>query len=102
MDIRNSLDGLRSLLGANPTAPSMPQGKGSTSAAPSSFDSDRATFSSAANEVSQTASGEGVRADKVAAVQAALVAGTYDVPASAVASRMIDSMLTAEMSASQS
>ena len=102
MDIRNSLDGLRSLLGVNPAAPSAPQGKSSTTAAPSSFDSDRATFSSAGSEVSQAALGEGVRADKVAAVQAALAAGTYNVPASAVASRMIDSMLTDGLAANQS
>jgi flagellar biosynthesis anti-sigma factor FlgM len=102
MDIRNSLDGLRSLLGVNPTAPSASHGKGSTSAAPSSFDSDRATFSSAGSEISQVASGEGVRADKVAAVQAALAAGTYSVPASAVASKVIDSMLTAGLAAGQS
>ncbi len=101
MDIRNSMDGLRSLLGVNLTAPSTPQGKGITSAAPSTFDSDRATFSSAGSEVSQAASGEGVRADKVAAVQAALAAGTYSVPASAVASRVIDSMLTAGLAADQ-
>jgi negative regulator of flagellin synthesis FlgM len=102
MDIRNSLDGLRSLLGVNPTAPSATQGKGNTIAAPSSFDSDRATFSSAGSEVSQAALGEGVRADKVAAVQAALAAGTYSVPASAVASRVIESMLTAGLAHSQS
>ena len=102
MDIRNSLDGLRSLLGVNPAAPSAPQSKGNSSAAPSSFDSDRATFSSAASEVSQAASGEDVRADKVAAVQAAMAAGTYSVPASAVASRVIDSMLTAGLAQSQS
>ncbi len=99
MDIRNSLDGLGSLLGLNPTAPSASQGKGNASAARSSFDSDQATFSSAASEVSQTASGESVRADKVAAVQAALADGTYSVPASAVASRVIDSMLTSGLSA---
>jgi negative regulator of flagellin synthesis FlgM len=93
MDIRNSLDGLGSLLGLNPTAPSGSQGKGSASAPRSSFDNDQATFSSAASEVSQTASGESVRADKVAAVQAALADGTYNVPATAVASRVIDSML---------
>ena len=102
MDIRNSLDGLRSLLGVNATTTTAPQSKGNTSAASSSFDSDQATFSSAANEVSQAASGEGVRADKVAAVQAAIAAGTYNVPATAVASRMIDSMLAAGMSAGQS
>ncbi|MGD0345237.1 MAG: flagellar biosynthesis anti-sigma factor FlgM [Terracidiphilus sp.] len=98
MDIRNSLDGLRSLLGANPTATSASQGKSSTSAAGSSFDNDRATFSNAASEVSQAASAENVRADKVAAVQAALAAGTYNVPASAVASRVTDSMLAAGQS----
>jgi hypothetical protein len=43
-----------------------------------------------------------VRADKVAAVQAALAAGTYSVPASAVASRVIDSMLTAGLARGQS
>jgi negative regulator of flagellin synthesis FlgM len=95
MDIRNSMDGLRSLLGVNPTVSSAPQGKSGTSATGSSFDSDRATFSSAASEVSETASAENVRADKVASVQAALAAGTYNVPASAVASSVIDSMLAA-------
>jgi flagellar biosynthesis anti-sigma factor FlgM len=102
MDIRNSLDGLKSLLGANPTVTSTPQGKSSTSATGSSFDSDRATFSTAASEVSQAASGESVRADKVAVVQAALAAGIYDVPASAVASRVIDSMLAGGLAAGQS
>ncbi|MFZ0339198.1 MAG: flagellar biosynthesis anti-sigma factor FlgM [Terracidiphilus sp.] len=95
MDIRNSLDGLGSLLGLNPTAPSASQSKGNASAARSSFDSDQATFSSAASAVSQSASGENVRADKVAAVQAALTDGTYSIPASAVASKVIDSMLAA-------
>ena len=94
MDIRSSMDGLRSLLGVNPTDASAPQAKGSTAAAgSSSFDSDRATFSSAASEVSQAAAGDSVRMDKVTAVQAALAAGTYSVPASAVASKLIDSML---------
>jgi flagellar biosynthesis anti-sigma factor FlgM len=102
MDIRNSLDGLRSLLGVNPTVSSAPQGKGSTSAAGTSFDSDRATFSSAASEVSQSASAENVRADKVAAVSAALATGTYSVPASAVASRVIDSMLVSGLASGQS
>jgi negative regulator of flagellin synthesis FlgM len=94
MDIRSSMDGLRSLLGVNTATPSAPQNSSSTSTAPSSFDSDRATFSSAGSQVSQAASSEGVRSDKVASVQAALAAGSYSVPASAVASRMIDSMLT--------
>ncbi len=102
MDIRSSMDGLRSLLGVNPTAASGPQSKSNAAAAGSSFDSDRATFSSAASEVSQSAAGDGVRMDKVAAVQAALAAGTYDVSATDVASKMIDSMLAGGMSAGQS
>jgi negative regulator of flagellin synthesis FlgM len=95
MDIRNSLDGLKSLLGVNPAVASAPQSKSSAGAAASgsAFDSDRATLSSAANEVAQAVSDEGVRPDRVAAVQSALAAGTYNVPASAVASKVVDSML---------
>jgi negative regulator of flagellin synthesis FlgM len=97
MDIRNSLDGLRTLLGVNPTVPSAPQGKTAGATIGSSgFDSDRATLSSAGNEVSQAVSGDDVRIDKVAAVQASLATGSYDVPASAVASKLIDAMLGAD------
>jgi negative regulator of flagellin synthesis FlgM len=94
MDIRNSLDGLRSLLGVNPTPQPAAQSKGSTVTTGSGFDSDRATFSAAGNEVSQALSDEGVRTEKVASIQSALAAGTYDVPASAVASKLVDAMLS--------
>ena len=93
MDIRNSLEGLGTLLGVNPAA-SAPQSKGAgVTVGLSGFDSDRATLSTAGNQVSQSVSGEDVRTDKVAAVQAALAAGTYSVPASAVASKLVDAML---------
>jgi len=96
MEIRNSLDGLRSLFGVNQTAPSAPQNTSGAAGTPSSaFDSDRATLSSAASEISQAVSGEGVRTEKVAAVQSALAAGTYNVPASAVASKLVDAMMAA-------
>ena len=96
MDIRSSLEGLRALFGVNSTEPSAPQAKSNAGAALSStFDSDRATLSSAASEMSQADSGEGVRMDKVAAVQAALAEGTYNVPASAVASKLVDAMMAA-------
>ncbi len=93
MDISNSLDGLKSLLGVNPTAPSVPQGKSAAATTGSALDSDRATLSSAGSEVSQAVSEEGVRTEKVASIQAALAAGTYNVSASAVASKIVDAML---------
>lgn len=93
MDIRSSLDGLKNLLGVQ-TPPAAAQSKSGTSAAAANpLTSDRATLSNAASEVAQTASDADVRMDKVAGIQAALAAGTYSVPASAVAAKMVDSML---------
>ncbi len=94
MDIRSSLDGLKSLLGASPATPAAPQApKNGTVSSGSALGSDRATFSSAASEVSMTAADSEVRADKVAGIQAALAVGTYQVPASAVASSLVDAMM---------
>jgi negative regulator of flagellin synthesis FlgM len=95
MDISSSLDGLRSLLGVNSAAPAATPARNATAAASGGIGSDLATLSSAGNEVSQTAAGDGVRLDKVAAIQAALASGTYAVPASAVASKVVDAMLAA-------
>jgi negative regulator of flagellin synthesis FlgM len=97
MDIRNSLDGLKSLLGVPSTAPAAPQQtKSGAAAGGSALGSDRATFSSAGSEVSLTAADSDVRMDKVAGIQAALAAGTYNVPPSAVASKVVDGMLGGE------
>lgn len=93
MDIRSSLDGLKSLLGTAPATPATPQTARNAATGGSGIGSDLATFSSAASEVSLTATDSGVRADKVASIQAALAAGSYNVPASAVASKLLDSML---------
>ncbi len=93
MDIRSSLDGLRTLLGVDPAAPAAVQGKSAPPSSAGGLTNDRATLSSAGSEISDAASGEGVRMDKVTAVQQALAAGTYDVPASAVATKLIDAML---------
>ena len=95
MDIRSGLDGLKSLLGTTQAAPVTPQSvKSGSASGASSLDADSATVSSAGSEVSQTAADSGVRMDKVAGIQAALAAGTYNVPASAVASSMVDAMLS--------
>ena len=93
MDIRNSLDGLKSLLGVTTPAPAAPQPKNNSAVGGSGLGSDQATFSSAGSEVSQIASESDIRTEKVASVQAALAAGTYNVPDSAVASRVVDAML---------
>ncbi len=94
MDIRSSMDGLRSLLGVSQaSSSSSPQVKQGTGSDAGSISTDHATLSSAGTLFSQALSDDGVRMDKVAGVQAALAAGSYNVPASAVASRMIDSML---------
>jgi negative regulator of flagellin synthesis FlgM len=94
MDVRNTLDGLKSLLGTNPVAPAPTQSRSGAATTQGDILGDRATLSSAGSEVSEAASGESVRMDKVLAVQQALAAGTYNVPASAVASKVVDSMLS--------
>jgi negative regulator of flagellin synthesis FlgM len=93
MDIRNSLESLRSILGTTPATTPAAGPKNSATQGTSALGADQATFSNAGSEVSQTANADGVRMDKVAAVQAALAAGTYEVPASEVASKLVESML---------
>jgi negative regulator of flagellin synthesis FlgM len=97
MDIRSGLDGLKSLLGVTPATQSgaQPVRTGSAAREAGAVPADRATLSSAGSEVAQSAAEDGVRMDKVASIQAALGAGTYSIPASAVASRMVDAMLAA-------
>lgn len=94
MDIRSGLDGLKSILGvsqpAGAAAGNVRRGGGADAAG---LASDEVTFSSAGNQVAQSASSGEVRMDKVAQVQAALAEGTYSVPASAVAASMVDAML---------
>ncbi|MGH9604110.1 MAG: flagellar biosynthesis anti-sigma factor FlgM [Terracidiphilus sp.] len=96
MDIRSSLEGLRTILGVNSAAPAAAEAKGNSAPGGSALGSDRATLSSAGSEVAQSAAEAGVRMDKVESVQSALAAGTYSVPATAVASKMVDAMLTGE------
>ena len=94
MDIRNSLEGLKSLLGTAPAAPaSTQQTRSGVAAGSNALGSDSATLSSAGSEVSLTAAESGVRMDKVASIQAALATGTYSINPAAIASRLVDSML---------
>ncbi len=95
MEVRSGLDSLKTLLGVSSTsvAPKPSSATGADPATTTPFQGDCATFSCAGSEISQSAIASDVRSEKVASVQAALEAGTYHVPASAVASKLIDSML---------
>ena len=93
MDIRTDFQNLQRISGeaAVPRSERAAGVAGSTnSSAPSS---DEAHLSSAAKMATQTGSLPDVRADKVAGVQAALAAGTYNVSSSEVAGKLIDHML---------
>jgi flagellar biosynthesis anti-sigma factor FlgM len=96
MDIRNSLDGLKSLLGVSQPAQATPAARGNTSPASGALGSDHATLSSAGSEVLQSAGEDGVRMEKVTGIQAALQAGTYSVSPVAVASKMVEAMLSGQ------
>lgn len=74
MEIRRSFKRLKTILGVNQAMP----------ASGAAARKDRATLSTAE---------AGVRVEKVVAMQSAIAAKTYNVPASAVASKMVDAML---------
>jgi negative regulator of flagellin synthesis FlgM len=95
MEIRNNVEALKAFLGVSSLASTQAsQIRGNeNNAAQTAFAGDEATLSHAGTEVSQSAAEAGVRSDKVAAIQQALAAGTYNVPASAVAGKVIDAML---------
>jgi negative regulator of flagellin synthesis FlgM len=95
MDIRSSLDGLKSLLGVPAAATPATQNKSTSAPTSTAFTSDRATLSSAGSGAALASPDSDVRMEKVQSIQSALAAGTYNVPASAVASKMVDAMLGA-------
>lgn len=93
MEIRSRLEGLKSIFGAGQTAATTPQVRPRSQTGAASPGSDRATVSAAASEVFETADASDVRMDKVASIRSQLAAGTYNIPASAVASKLVESML---------
>ncbi len=95
MEIRSGFEGLTSLLGVNSPAPAATGNTGGAGTMNGPLGADRATLSSAASGMAQSAGDDGVRMDKVASVQAALANGSYNVPASAVAAKLVNSMLGA-------
>ena len=94
MEVRNNAEALKTLLGVPVTAAThAPHGRGALAAGQNALAGDQATVSFAGAEVSQSVAEDGVRTDKVVAVQAALAAGTYSVPSIAVAKKVVDAML---------
>lgn len=95
MEIRTNGDVLKAFLGVSSSTPAQAQRirSGESAAAQAAFAGDQATLSHAGTEVSQSADQAGVRADKVASIQQALAAGTYNVPSSAVAAKVVAAML---------
>jgi flagellar biosynthesis anti-sigma factor FlgM len=94
MEIRNNAEALKTFLGVSTLS-----GNGQTMRRPeieraqTAFGGDEATLSQVGTEFAGAAGQEGVRMDKVVAVQQALAAGTYSIPASKVADKVIDAML---------
>jgi negative regulator of flagellin synthesis FlgM len=92
MNVNNSLQGLQQLFSSQEVTPANDKA-GSQEAQVAQVGGDQATLSAAASVAASSAPDSDVRMDKVAEVQAALASGTYNVPASAVAGKMIDQML---------
>jgi len=94
MEIRNRAEDLKALLGV-PSASSSPvrQVRDGSAGTESALAGDRATLSGAGAAAALQAADDSVRLDKVAEVKAAIAAGTYRVPAEAVAARLVNAML---------
>ncbi len=93
MNVTNDLQGLQQIFSSQEVAQAQSSSKANATAAHAESAADLATLTSAGSVAAQSAPDSDVRMDKVTAVQQALAAGTYNVPASAVADKMIDQML---------
>lgn len=93
MNVNNDLQGLQGIFPSQEVEKSQVGKSGSTATPASASATDQATLSTAASAAAQAASDSDVRMDKVTAIQQALAAGTYSVPAVDVADRMISHML---------
>jgi negative regulator of flagellin synthesis FlgM len=94
MNVNNNLQGLQQLLSSQEVVKGESAQRGGTGAGQVQGGVDEATLSSAASVAAQTAPDADVRMEKVAAVQQALAGGTYSVPSTEVAGKMIDAMLS--------
>jgi len=94
----NSLEKALGTLGAKETratdaTKSASEKVATTAAQAANRSTDQASVSSAGGLVAQIANSSDVRTEKVAQLQAAIASGTYNVPASAVADKLIQHLL---------
>ncbi len=94
MEIRGGMDDLKTALGitsgpANGLRPVTADSEKQATA----LAGDLATVSSAGAVMQQSAAAGGIRSEKVASIQASLATESYQVPAAAVASKVVESML---------
>jgi negative regulator of flagellin synthesis FlgM len=93
MNVNNDIQGMQQLFPTQEVVKTESAGPDRSDAAAVSGSSDQATLSPAASMAAEAAQDSGVRMDKVTSVQQAIAAGTYNVPSSAVAGKIIDQML---------
>jgi len=93
MIVNNGTENISQILPSQSAAAPAP-GKTSGVVPAEASESDSAQVSSVGTQVAQSAGASDVRLDKVAGIQAALQAGTYQVPASAVAQKVIGALLS--------
>lgn len=95
MEIRNNAETLKAFLGvASSESTKGVKGQGpATNDTRAGLVGDEATLSGIGAAMQSASGQDGVRLDKVAAVQQALAAGTYSVDAAKVANKVMDAML---------
>ena len=100
MEIRNNAEALNAFLGVSSSRPTNSR----TAHGPAVEDAgaalvgDEATLSTVGVAMQGAADLDGVRVGRVAGVQEALAAGTYNVSASQVADKIVETMLTSAIS----
>jgi flagellar biosynthesis anti-sigma factor FlgM len=93
MNVSNDLNGLQSLLPNQEVEKAQGGKSGGPAESAAASAADQATLSTAASAAARASADSDVRMDKVTQIQQALGAGTYSVPATAVADKMIGQML---------
>jgi flagellar biosynthesis anti-sigma factor FlgM len=93
MNVNNDIQGMQQLFPTQEIAKTDAASQQRSGEFAVAVNADQATLSPAASMAAEAAQDSGVRLDKVTAVQQALAAGSYSVPSSAVAGKMIDHML---------